>query len=311
MAEVTVPMDDKELFNAAMADEVVDDEGAHAAEIEAKAPPEPEGQPRDEQGRFAPKTEEATQADAAPTQQQPEAVSEGKEEGNVPSWRLREIREERDALARQAEEVRQQAMTWQRQAADMQRQLAELQKPKQEPVDFYVDPQAAFKQNLSPFEERMGRLESELRMGISRVNAITSHGKDLVSEAEAAVATAMRNNDPSLQPLAATLRVTNDPVGAAVEWYSSQKLMKETGGNIAAYRDKILADAMKDPAFQAKVLEAARTTATGNAGSGSSPNIKLPPSLNKTAGSGGGTTSELDAEDMSDRALFRHAMGGR
>jgi hypothetical protein len=81
--------------------------------------------------------------------------------------------------------------------------------------------------------------------------------------------------------------------------------MKETGGDIAKFKDKILADAMKDPTFQAKVIEAARGQPPGTR-----PNIQLPPSLNKTSGSSGSGADVTDA-DMSDRALFQHAAGGR
>jgi hypothetical protein len=303
MATEVVPMDDKELFNAATADEAPATEEAPEPVAEAA---EPSGQPRDEHGRFAPKTDEAPQADAAPTQQQPEAVTEAKDEGGqVPSWRLRELREERDAFLRRAEENERQATTYQQQMAAMQRQLAELQRPKEEPVEFFADPDAHLRQKLTPYEERIARLENDLRMTSSRMMAVAEHGKEAVAEAEKAVAEAMRTNDPSLQPLAAQLRVSTDPVGAAVQWYSNIKVMKETGGNLASYRDKILADAMKDPTFQAKVIEAAR----GQASPGS-PTIKLPPSLNRTAGSGV-TAAELSSEDMSDRALFKHAVSGR
>jgi chromosome segregation ATPase len=295
MADVTVPMDDKELFAAATADE---------APVETEAPAEAQevvGQPRDEAGRFAPKTEEAPQADAAPTQQQPEAVTDAKDEGgNVPSWRLREIREERDAHARRVQEIEQQATTYQRQMAEMQRQLAELRSPKQEPVDFFADQDGFLKQKLTPYEERINKLENEIRMTSSRAMAVAEHGIAMVKEAEKAVEEAFARNDPSLQALTAQLRGNSDPVGAAIQWHSNNRLMKETGGNINAYRDKILAEAMKDPAYQAKVLEAAR-------GQSGSPNIKLPPSLNKTAGSGV-TAAELSSEDMSDRALFQQAV---
>ncbi len=296
--ETTVPMDDKELFSAAMADEAP---ATEATPEPAAAAPE-SGQPRDEAGRFATKTDEAPQAGAAPTQQQPDAVTEAKDEGgNVPSWRLREIREERDAHARRVQEIEQQASTYQQQMAAMQRQLAEFQRPKQEPVDFYVDPQAAFKQQLSPYEERIAGLEAELRMSTSRAMAVAEHGVKAVQEAEKAVDDAVARNDPSLQTLTAQLRVSRDPVGTALRWHSNNQLLRETGGNISAYRDKILADAMKDPAYQAKVIEAARGQP------GAPPNIKLPPSLNRTAGSGV-SASELSSEDMSDRALFQQAV---
>jgi hypothetical protein len=269
------------------------------------------GQPRDESGRFAPKTVEAPQAEAAPTQQQPEAVTtEAKDEAQVPSWRHRELREERDALRRQAEEASRQSYATQQQMAEMRRQLQSLQAPKQEPVDFFADPDKAIGQRLSPMQEQFNQMQAELRMETSRALNVARHGWDAVNEVEKAVGDAMQANDPSINLLRSQLQTSRDPVGTAMTWYSNSKLQKETGGNLTAYRDKLLADAMKDPAFQAKVIEAARTSANGAAGTSSAPNIKLPPSLNKTAGSGV-TSAELDSEDMSDRALFKQAVNTR
>jgi myosin heavy subunit len=306
MAIETVPMDDKELFSAAIADEApAAVETPEPAEVATEADT---GQPRDEHGRFAPKTE-APQADAAPIQQ-PATVAEtpkDDEAGNVPSWRLRELREERDALRRQHEETTRTAYAYQQQMAEMQQRLADLQKPKQEPVDFFADPSAAFKQQVAPLEQQFQQLQAETRMANSKAIAIARHGVAAVDELEKAVAEAIRANDPNINTLRSQLATSHDPVGTAMEWYSGQKVMKETGGDIAKFKDKILADAMKDPTFQAKVIEAAR----GQAASGQRPNIQLPPSLNKTAGSGGSTTDLTDA-DMSDRALFQHAVqGGR
>jgi hypothetical protein len=192
--------------------------------------------------------------------------------------------------------------------AEMQRQLADLQRLKQEPVDFFADPNAAFNQQIAPLRDQFSQLQAEMRMEASRAIAVARHGWEAVDTMEKAVGEAVRQNDPSVNMLRSQLANSRDPVGTAMEWYSSQRVLKETGGDIGRYRERILADAMKDPNFQAKVLEAARGQAQQN--TGASPNIKLPPSLNKTAGSGV-TSADFDSEDMSDKALFRHAMSSR
>jgi hypothetical protein len=311
MAIETVPMDDKELFNAAMADEPTQEAVTTEAPVEERSAPteqviegktdHPTDPNRYVDGTWKPKAGEGQSTEVAT---EAKSTQSPDRDGWVPTGVHRELREDRDSYRRQADEASRQAGAMQQQLAAMRQQMEALQKPKQEPVDFYVDPPAAFKQQLTPYEERLAKLEGDLRMNSSRSLAVARHGWDAVAEVEKAVADAMRANDPSLHALQAQLRVTDDPVGAAMQWHSSTKLMKETGGNITAYRDKILADAMKDPTFQAKVIEAAR----GQTAPGSRPNIQLPPSLNKTAGSGGGTTPELNAEDMSDRALFQHAV---
>ena len=78
----------EELFNSAM-NEVEPEAAEVAAEGESQIA-------RDEQGRFAPKGEEV---EAKPeVMQESKPAVDPKDEANVPSWRLKEIREERDAL---------------------------------------------------------------------------------------------------------------------------------------------------------------------------------------------------------------------
>jgi myosin heavy subunit len=296
-----VHVDDNELFRGAMSDEAPAVEAT--PEPAAETPTQTERE-RDELGRFAPKTE-GTQADAAPTQQQPEVKSETDEGGQVPSWRMRELREERDALRRQHEETSRQAYAYQQQMAEMQRQMQALQAPRQEPVDFFADPDAAHKQRIAPLEQQFAQLQAEMRMNSSKAMAIARHGAGAVDEMEKAVAEAMRNNDPNINTLRSQLATSSDPVSTAMQWYSSQQVMRETGGDIAKFKEKILADALKDPAYLAKATEAIRGQP-----SGTRPAINLPPSLNRMAGSGV-TTSDLEAGDMSSEGLFRNAVGSR
>jgi hypothetical protein len=119
----------------------------------------------------------------------------------------------------------------------------------------------------------------------------------------------MQANDPSINLLRSQLPTSRDPVGTAMQWYSNSKLQKETGGNITAYRDKILADAMKDPAFQAKVIEAARGQPTAPGTSSVRTFNSRHRSTRRPAQVV--TSAELDSEDMSDRALFKQAVNTR
>ena len=103
-------LDDKELFSSAMtADENPEVETEASADAPAQETPQQERQ-RDEQGRFA------KQVEPEPKPEQQAQVPEAKEEANVPSWRLREVREEAD---RRVAETNAQ---WQRQFEMLQRQ---------------------------------------------------------------------------------------------------------------------------------------------------------------------------------------------
>jgi hypothetical protein len=307
LATETVPIDDKGMLADIMADEPAQEPAKEQPEQQA-AEPERVEQPRymDELGRFVAKTEDAKpEAVEQPTvEEKPEPTEQPKEDGGqVPSWRLRELREAREAAERRAEEVSRQAYAQQQQLAALQRQLADLQRPKQEPVDFFQNPDGAIDQRLSPIEERYARLESQMRLNTSRAIAIAMHGPKAVSEMEEAVEKASRENHPDIGLLAAQMRASEDPVNVAMQWHKRNRLMDVTGGDPEAYRQRVLDEAMKDPTFQAKVLEAARGQVQPN----SRPNIQLPPSLSKVPGS----APDHNDVDMSDAGIFRDAMNNR
>ncbi len=294
--ETTVPMDDKELFNAAMADEPVQETATEQADA---------GQPRDDQGRFAPK--EAAPAVVAPLQQQPPteqatATTEPKTE-QAESPGLKQLREAHERAERRAEEARFQTYSLQQTLQQRERELEQLRKPKAEPIDVFADPKGFVQQELSPIESRYQSLESKLTLRASRAENLALHGKDAILAMETAINEAMQANHPDMVPLGQRMSKSDDPVGLAMQWYQNHKLVKETGGDLTAYKQRLLDEAMKDPAFQAKVIEATRT-AQGQAQQAGRPNINLPPSLNRATGASGNADQ---SGDMSDASLFAHA----
>jgi hypothetical protein len=140
---------------------------------------------------------------------------------------------------------------------------------------------------------------------MSRELAVIRHGESAVKEMEAAIQQAIQSNHPDVPSLAARMRTSKNPASVAMDWHKNQRLVQETGGDLNAYREKISGDLLKDPAFLAKALEAARTQA-GAAPATGRPAINLPPSLNKASGSG--ASNAADTETMSDRELFRHSV---
>lgn len=301
--EVALPqMDDSELFKAAVSDE---------------APAEQASRDRDEKGRFVAKLETPPEAKAEPEkvtqpaqQEVPQAeaqpqAAEAKDEAQVPSWRLREVREAREAAERRAEQEAQQRYQLQTELQTMREELRKLQAPKQEPVDFFADPDKALQQHLSPFEQRLETFMRDMTLRTSRTAAIAQHGADKVAEMETAVAKAMQSNHPDMQTLAQQMRSSDDPAGVAMTWYQRHQLVEQTGGDINAFKAKVLEDAMKDPAFQAKVVELIKGT-SGQPGK-PAPVVNLPPSLNRVPSAG--QSNSPDDNDSSDRGLFKYAMG--
>ncbi len=292
--EQTVTIDDAEEFRLAAAEEA------------------PVERVRDEKGRFVAKEPEAppaapvvaeTKAEEAPAQPVAQATPPKEEEGHVPSGRLREIREERDAALKRVEEFNRQTWELQSQVKALQEQFAKANQPKQEPVDFFANPEAAISQHLNPIQQQYERDMQEMRLMMSRTQAIALHGKDAVAEMEESINKLMMQNYPDIGQLAQRMRSSNDPAGVAMQWYKNHKLMEATGGDIDAYKNKVLEEALKDQAFVAKVIEGARA----QAGAPTNPKnvINLPPSLNRV-GSAGGVQSPDDG-DMSDKSLFQYA----
>ncbi len=290
--EITVPMEEESLSS------LLADEPEAPKEQPEETAQEKEDRARDEKGRFVAKTEEETP--------QVEATQEpDKDAAQVPSWRLRELREQREAAESRATEQQKQNWQLQQQLAEMQRQIQAAQKPAQDPVDFFQDPESAFQQRVAPIEERYAQLEARMRLNTSRAMAIATHGAPAVSEMEKAVELASQQNHPDLPALSAQMRNSDDPVGLAMQWYKRNSLVEKTGGDLDAYVQKQMDEKLKDPAFLAKALEAARAQAGGSP----APKIQLPPSLNKAPGSA--NTGSPDDNDMSDRSLFQHATAGR
>ena len=281
---------DSDIFRSAMADEPTE----QPVPVEPKA--DATGRLHGQDGKYVPK-----EAEAAPIQQQaPEPQpAPDKDEAQVPSWRLRELREQREKAEERAREFELRSRQTEERLAALQRQWEQSQ-VKQEPVDFFANPDEALQQRLSPIESRFEQMASRLVLRASKAEAVATHGAALVSEMEQAIGKAVNEGHPDMQALSMQMRNSDDPVGLAMNWYKRDKLLKETGGDITNYRTKLQEDLLKDPAFLAKALDAARAQASGKPHS-----VQIPPSLNKAAGSAG--NGPEDVGDMSDASLWAAA----
>lgn len=290
----TIELDGNELFDAAMSEDPATPQEQPIAEAE--------GQPRDEHGRFAPKAEPEPQPE--PQQQPAQAAEPAKDDEHMlPSWRVREINEDRRAALARAEQVERENAAFRAQMAELQRQIV-AQQPKPEPVDIFQDPNEWAEQQLSPFEQRMQQLSTNLVLRASRAENVAVHGRDAVTAAEKALEEAVNSRDPDIPGLQAKLRASDDPVGVMVDWHKSRSLLKETGGDLNAYRAKVLDEAMKDPAFLAKAIEAAKVQAGGATARNV---VQLPQSLSRVASAAPASGNPGDSDDSAD-ALWGHAL---
>lgn len=280
-------IEDKDIFDSALSDEPI--EQVAADETVAEQPVET-GQPRDEHGRFAPKEHE-------PVAAQPEAKPDGKEEAYVPSWRLREMREEREATERRFAE---QQAQWQRQIAELQSRL-----PKEEPKpapDVFEDPnkflEYGVRQHVDPIKSEV----QQTKEFFSRMMAEEKHGADKVQAAYDWVAKGMTSRDPEVMSAYHRAMQSMHPYGELVKAHQQRSVFEQIGSDPNAWFEKELERRMADPQFSAAQLQKIQSSVR----SPQTPNqIKLPPSIGKVPSS---HSASDDVADMSDAGLFAHAM---
>jgi hypothetical protein len=257
--------------------------------------PEPEGQPRDERGRFSSSQPAeivetppapAEPATPAPTAQEPQPQAQG-----IPPWRLKE-----EADARRAAEA---------ELAELRRELAQSRQPKQpDPVpDLYENPTAfvdhGVKQHIDPVKSEI----ATLREFYSRKEAIREHGAEKVTAAYNALDQGIRSRDPEAIMIYQRAMNSMDPFGDIMSWHQKQTLFSQVGSDPNAWFEKQLEERLKDPAHQAKLMERIR----GNVQQQPNrpPVTQLPPSLNKATAS---VSPGEDDEDGGEAGLLKSAL---
>lgn len=270
----------EELFANALSDEPI--------EVKEETPepqPEPEkpaeDRPRDEHGRFAPKPEEAEPKPDA------QAVKpEAKEEAQVPSWRLRELREAREAAERRAAQLEQQLM-----ALRPKQEAAPKPDLFEKPDDFV---RANVQEALNPIEQKFTNFVET----VSRRDAIREHGEERVSEAYQALDKAARTGDPAALATVQAVKQSMDPFGEIVGWYRQH----EAALNPQAYFQRQLEESLKDEKFKTELLAKLQPQTPQEK---PKPVFNVPPSLNRAASA---ASSFEEGGDLSNESLFRTAL---
>jgi hypothetical protein len=297
-------LDDASLFAAATAPE--------AAPEEPAAPAGDGAQPRDELGRFAspPVVTPPQTSEDSPPAEAPPGEPPAREEF-VPSWRLREEREAREAYAsRLAERDRQltEALNFIRQ------NQAPVQPPA--PIDPLVDPAAFHRYQAdtvagirADFQSQLRTLQLENNLQLTRMQ-----DADLFDDAyRAFVETASGD-----QQFARAIVGAPNPGGAMVNWYRNAVVLNAVGNDPVAWFNGKRAELLQDPEFLREAVEAARNwrppaaAAAPSSGNmrGAANVVQLPPSLMRMRG---GSSSEATAanpggdDPLSDQSLFAFA----
>lgn len=256
-----------------------------------------EGQPRDEHGRFASRSKDA-EAEATPEEapQQTEQHHEKTGDGMVPSWRLREIREAREAAQREAERERQERSRVEAELNAARFQMQQWQQrqaqPPQEIPDPLADPTGYDRHVSSVLDNKLKEMEANFSFRLAHVQ----HG-DTFEKAYSDLLSRVQRGDIGLRN---QILSSGDPGASLVSWYKREQTIARVGDDPEAYRSKVLEDALNDEAFLAKVVE--KIKGKPAQGSNSRNITKLPPSLNRATGS---PVSPADDEDMDDKSLLK------
>jgi len=264
--------DDQELFNDAEATEAPDTPVAAAAET---TEPTEQPEPVTAEVKETP-AERPTVDDNAPL---------------VPSWRLREINEEKRTLADRLAALEAEKATWQRQPQPQPAPAPVVEKTaKPDPL---LDPEGYAKAVRDEIREEIisERRESSLH---------AAHAK-YTTEFEEAYASAQKAVDPALR---ARMQASRDPGETLIQWHREQKTRQEIGGDLNAYKQRLRDEALKDPEFRKAAMAAwqaeAQPTTNGR------PNVALPPSINGISRSNASLSSTI-GNDLSDDGLWEHA----
>lgn len=283
-------MDDQELFDSVTSHEPT--EVAEQARAEQVAEVN-DGQPRDDQGKFAPKE----QADAEVVSQ-----TEGqKDEAHIPSWRLREQTERAEAAERRSQQLQ----------SDFERRFNELQSrlPKQEPQqvpDVFEDPNKFLEHGVRQAVDPIKSEITQIREFYSRKEALREFGEEKVNAAYEAIAKGMQSRDPEVVATYQRAMQSMDPYGEIVKWHQQKAVYSQIGNDPEAWFNKQLEERLaKDPEFQAKLIGQAQQQVRSPSGTVTNI-VKLPPSLNKA-----GAASIGSNDAMTDAELFDSVTSAR
>jgi hypothetical protein len=106
---------------------------------------------------------------------------------------------------------------------------------------------------------------------------------------------------------------SHDPYGVITKWHMERETLTSIGGDLDGYRKRILEEALTDPDYRKRVIEAAKGQASANGSTVARPaqltQPKAPtvPSLSNI-GAGGGDEQMQEPDDMQ---LFRAATSAK
>lgn len=117
--------------------------------------------------------------------------------------------------------------------------LADAIRPPPNKPDFWENPEAAIearlKESLGPVDQALARQRQEF----SEMQAVATHGEDLVNAAYQAIAGLKSSNPQAFAADYQRIISSPHPYGALVQWHKQQQVLSEIGTDPAAYKEKL------------------------------------------------------------------------
>ena len=205
----------------------------------------------------------------------------------VPSWRLREINEEKRRVADENERLKAELANLRRNS--QQQPKPAQQEEKDDGPDPLLDPKGYAKHVR---EEIRNELLNERRE--ESMKSAREANAEAFDEAYRASLQAMQNGDVSIR---ARMQNARDPGKELLKWHKEQRVKAEVGDDLEAFIEKKV---------QERIAAQARPNAQTQQPDGR-PRTSLPPSLN--GASRANTTLKSNVDDVSDDQLFRELAG--
>src|SRR5262245_14826438 len=286
-------LSDADLFQQAMAPDPAPASQPGEQQPPAPAtPPEPVtpgNQPRDPAtGQWVSRDQTAPQAPAAATQQQQpiqtppgqQAPPTGQQDdGNVPSWRHRELREQRDAFELRNRQLENAYIDQQRRLRELEGRFQQAQQPPQPLPDMITDPNGYHAYVQQQFGQQLRNMEANFSFRLAH----QQHG-ELFEQAYGEMIQRAERGDPTV---AQAVMNSPDPGAAMVNWFHRERTLAQVGADPAKWSDDRHAERLKTDAkyrgellAQIRQLEAQAQQPNGQGGP-----VQLPPSLNRMAAS--------------------------
>jgi hypothetical protein len=222
-------------------------------------------------------------------------------QARFPSGRLREEALRRHAVEQERDTLRAQVAAFQAHLLTQQQQQKPPQQEAPQP-DIWSDPEAwAANQRAQITHELTSR-----HVNAALAEAHEEHGDEFVAAYK--TLTSLNPGDPMARAVVQRIWDAPNPGKSLMRWYGEQKILRESAGDPAAYRQRVAREIMSDPEFRRQILSDMRGEATRADGGRPRTSTRLPKSLNGASGSGSMHASNPDLYDGSDKSIFAFAM---